>query len=240
MPAPVILHGRIARLEPLAPHHVPGLIAAAAALDGPAGFTVVPHGEQEARTYVFQAEAAQLAGTALAFAIVTLADECVVGATRFTRLDYWQGPLTWPLSAEPVTSLPGGAIPDAVEIGNTWLTPAVRGGQVNLDSKLLLLTHAFDSWGVRRVTLRADARNLRSRAAIERLGAVSDGVRRAHSRGLDGAVRDTAFYSILCDEWPGVCGRIIEQLAARAALRQAPLIPATAAVLRPLASSPIG
>ncbi|MBC7299865.1 MAG: GNAT family N-acetyltransferase [Nocardia sp.] len=238
MPAPVILHGRIARLEPLAPHHVPGLIAAAATLDG-SGFTVVPHGEQEARTYVFQAEAAQLAGTALAFAIVTVADECVVGATRFTRLDYWQGPLTWPLSAEPVTALPGGAIPDAVEIGNTWLTPAVRGGQVNLESKLLLLAHAFDDWGVRRVTLRADARNQRSRAAIERLGAVSDGVRRAHSRGLDGAVRDTAFYSILHDEWPGVRGRIHEQLAARA-MRCAPLMPAVPESLRPLASSPIG
>lgn len=233
MPAPVILHGRIARLEPLAPHHVPGLAVAAAAL-GPAGFTIVPHGDQEARTYVFQAEAAQLAGTTLAFAIVTVEDECVVGATRFTRLDYWQGPLTWPLSAEPVTALPGGSIPDAVEIGNTWLTPAVRGGVVNLEAKLLMLTHAFDGWGVRRVTLRADARNLRSRAAIERLGAVSDGVRRAHSRGLDGAVRDTAFYSILHDEWPGVRLRITEQLAAR--VRRAPLIPATAEALRPLAA----
>ncbi|MFI8975801.1 GNAT family N-acetyltransferase [Nocardia asteroides] len=239
MPAPVILDGRIARLEPLAPHHVPGLVAAATALDGTAGFTIVPHGEQEARTYVFQAEAAQLAGTALAFAIVLVDDECVVGATRFTRLDYWQGPLTWPLSAEPATVAPGGAIPDAVEIGNTWLTPAVRGGVVNLESKLLMLTHAFDSWGVRRVTLRADARNLRSRAAIERLGAVSDGVRRAHSRGLDGAVRDTAFYSILHDEWAGVRTRITEQLTARTAMRRAPLIPATAEALRPLAF-PIG
>ncbi|APE34297.1 GNAT family N-acetyltransferase [Nocardia mangyaensis] len=234
MPAPVILDGRIVRLEPLAPHHVPGLVAAAAALGSPAGFTIVPHGDQEARTYVFQAEAAQLAGTALAFAIITVADDCVVGATRFTRLDYWQGPLSWPLSAEPVTALPGGSIPDAVEIGNTWLTPAVRGGQVNLEAKLLLLSHAFDSWGVRRVSLRADARNQRSRAAIERLGAVSDGVRRAHSRGLDGAVRDTAFYSILHDEWPGVRLRILEQLAARA-LRRAPLIPATPASLRALA-----
>ena len=133
MPAPVILHGRIARLEPLAPHHVPGLTAASVAL-GPAGFTVVPHGEQEARTYVFQAESAQLAGTALAFAIVTVDDDCVVGATRFTRLDYWQGPLSWPLAAEPVTALPGGSIPDAVEIGNTWLTPAARGSMVRAAS----------------------------------------------------------------------------------------------------------
>ncbi|MFD3510199.1 GNAT family N-acetyltransferase [Nocardia sp. NPDC058666] len=239
MPAPVILHGRIARLEPLAPHHVPGLVTAATALHGPAGFTVVPHGEQEAHTYVFQAQAAQAAGTALAFAIVTVSDNCVVGATRFTRLDYWQGPLTWPLSSEPVTALPGGAIPDAVEIGNTWLTPAVRGGQVNLESKLMLLTHAFDSWGVRRVSLRADARNVRSRAAIERLGAVSDGVRRAHSRGLDGEVRDTAFYSILHEEWAGVRGRIHEQLAARA-MRCAPLIPAIPEALRPMASSQPG
>lgn len=67
-----------------------------------------------------------------------------------------------------------------------------------------MLRHAFETWGVRRISFRADARNLRSRAAIERLGATCEGIRRAHSRGLDGVVRNTAFYSILDEEWPTV------------------------------------
>ncbi|MFF0546675.1 GNAT family N-acetyltransferase [Nocardia thailandica] len=219
MPAPVTLAGRLVRLEPLAPHHVPGLVHASASVVDATGFTVVPRGEQEAIRYVDQARAALETGTALAFAVVTTADETVVGATRFTRLDYWQGPLVWPLSLETAGSLVGAVDPDAVEIGNTWLAPAVRGGTVNLESKLLLLGHAFDHWRVRRVSLRADARNLRSRTAIERLGAVSDGIRRAHSRGLDGQVRDTAFYSILSEEWPTVYARITDQLAARVSAR---------------------
>ncbi|GGK32387.1 N-acetyltransferase [Nocardia camponoti] len=223
MPAPAPLPGRIVRLEPLAYQHVPGLATAAEALGDPTGFTLVPHGIDEARTYVDKAQAAWAAGKALAFAIVAHSHNTVgaaggvVGATRFVQLDYWQGPLTWPLPSEPVPPAPD-AVPDAVEIGNTWLTPAARGGLVNLESKLLLLQHAFDTWGVQRVTLRADARNARSRAAIERLGAVSDGVLRAHSRGFDGAVRDTAFYSILRDEWPRVRSTILDQLAARQAL----------------------
>ncbi len=96
------------------------------------------------------------------------------------------------------------AVPDAAEIGNTWIAGAARGTGINTEAKYLMFRHAFEVWGVRRITLRADARNTRSRIAIERLGATCEGVRRAHSRGLDGAVRDTAFYSVLDDEWPTV------------------------------------
>ncbi len=65
-----------------------------------------------------------------------------------------------------------------------------------------MLTHAFDAWGVLRVTLKTDARNTRSRRAIERIGGRFEGIRRAHARALDGAVRDTAYYSIVAAEWP--------------------------------------
>ena len=67
-----------------------------------------------------------------------------------------------------------------------------------------MLTHAFEGWQVRRVTLKTDARNVRSRTAIERLGAKFDGILRAHMPAFDGGVRDTAFYSILATEWPAV------------------------------------
>lgn len=77
-----------------------------------------------------------------------------------------------------------------------------------------MLRHAFEVWGVQRISLRADARNTRSRAAIERLGATCEGVRRAHSRGLDGEVRSTAFYSILSEEWEAVRDIIELRIAA--------------------------
>ncbi|MFF0491588.1 GNAT family N-acetyltransferase [Nocardia sp. NPDC003482] len=204
MPAPVTLTGRRVRLETLAPHHVPGLAEAGAGGRDAYAFTPVPQGLDEAAHYVSQAAAGHAAGTVLAFAIVSNADGRVLGSTRFSRFDYWQGPLVWPI----VHGLPCGdpvhAIPDAAEIGNTWLSVQARGSGANLESKFLLLRHAFEEWRVRRIAMRADVRNLRSRIAIERLGATSDGIRRAHSRGLDGQVRSTAFYSILDEEWPTV------------------------------------
>ncbi|MEV6069616.1 GNAT family protein [Nocardia sp. NPDC052001] len=217
MPVPLTLTGRLVRLEPLAPQHASGVAEAAQGNRDAYGFTPVPHGVDEALDYVAQALAGHAAGTSLAFAIIAVASGRVLGSTRFTRFDYWQGPMVWPL----VHGLPPGdplmAVPDAAEIGNTWLAPDARGAGINLESKLLLLQHAFETWRVRRISMRADVRNTRSRLAIERLGATSDGVRRAHSRGLDGEVRSTAFYSILDEEWPTVRATIERQLSAQPA-----------------------
>lgn len=204
MPAPVTLSGRLVRLEPLAPHHAPELAEAAAEHRDAYVFTSVPHGLDEARHYIDVALTAQAGGSALPFAMVGLADNRVIGSTRFVKLAYWQGPLVWPPQTGVPTGDPAHAVPDAGEIGNTWLSARSQGTGINAESKLLMLQHAFEVWRVRRVSLRADVRNLRSRIAIERLGATSEGVRRAHSRGMDGAVRSTAFYSILDDEWPAV------------------------------------
>lgn len=217
MPVPVLLAGRFVRLEPLAPHHAPGLAEATRGTRDDFAFTPVPNGLDEAIDYIAAAVAGHAAGTSLAFAIIAAASGRVLGSTRFTRFDYWQGPVVWPL----VHGLPSGdpllATPDAAEIGNTWLSPEARGAGINLESKLLLLAHAFEVWRVRRIAMRADVRNHRSRMAIERLGATSDGVRRAHSRGLDGAVRSTAFYSILDEEWPTVRATIEGQMSRRPA-----------------------
>ncbi|MFE4591450.1 GNAT family N-acetyltransferase [Streptomyces laurentii] len=213
MPVPVVLAGRTVRLEPLAMRHAEG-IAWAGALDRAAyAYTSVPHGLDASCDYIARALAEQAAGRVLPFALVNPLNGRVLGATRFLELDYWRGPLVWP----PVTGVPDGdpltAVPDAVEIGNTWIAGEARGTGVNTEAKYLMLRHAFETWGVRRVSMRADARNARSRVAIERLGATCEGVRRAHSRGLDGVVRDTAFYSVLDEEWSAVRGMIELRMA---------------------------
>lgn len=98
-----------------------------------------------------------------------------------------------------------------VEIGTTFLHPDVRGGVVNAEAKLLMLEHAFDSGAVR-VQFRVDTRNLRSQAAVTRLGAVREGVLRRDRLTWTGYVRDTVYYSILRDEWTAVRERITAYL----------------------------
>lgn len=228
MPVPVSLLGRSVRLEPLDVRHIEPLAAAAAEDRSSYAFTPVPHGIEATARYVAEALAAQEAGRAVPFATVRVSDGTVVGSTRFCELDYWQGPVIWPPAPRGPVGDPLSAIPDAAEIGATWLSARAQGTGINTEAKLLMLRHAFDVWGVRRISMRADARNARSRAAIERLGAVLEGVHRAHTRGLDGLVRGTAFYSILDEEWP--VARV--QLELRASTPRIPVEPA-----RPLISA---
>jgi len=236
MPESVFLHGRTVRLEPLAERHIEALAAASAEDRSSYAFTPVPHGVEATAEYVAQALAAQQAGRALPFATVRVADGMVIGSTRFCEMDYWQGPVIWPPAPRGPVGDPLAAVPDAVEIGATWLSPSAQGTGSNTEAKLLMLRHAFGTWGVRRVSMRADARNARSRAAIERLGAVLDGVHRAHTRGLDGLVRGTAFYSILDEEWPAARDRLEQRVSAPQPLSQ-PLSQPLVAELRPLISA---
>jgi RimJ/RimL family protein N-acetyltransferase len=99
-----------------------------------------------------------------------------------------------------------------VEIGWTWITPAFQRTAVNTEAKLLQLTYAFETLGAGRVALKTDGRNERSQAAIARLGAVREGTLRRHMRLPDGYVRDTVYFSILADEWPGVKARLEERV----------------------------
>jgi RimJ/RimL family protein N-acetyltransferase len=103
--------------------------------------------------------------------------------------------------------------PDAVEIGFTWLAASAQRTSCNTEAKYLLLRHAFEIWGVHRVRLRTDARNDRSRRAIERLGAKLDGLLRGDVPASDCTVRTTASYSILAEEWPEVAARLKAFLA---------------------------
>lgn len=100
-----------------------------------------------------------------------------------------------------------------VEIGGTWYAPEAQGSFVNPTAKLLLLGHAFAS-GAERVELKTDALNARSRAAMLKLGCTFEGIHRHHMRRPDGSWRDTAWYSILREEWPAVRGKLETRLAA--------------------------
>ncbi|HEY3331551.1 MAG TPA: GNAT family protein [Capsulimonadaceae bacterium] len=98
------------------------------------------------------------------------------------------------------------------EIGWTWLTPRVWRSAVNTECKLLLLTYCFENLGFIRVQLKTDARNERSQQAIERLGAIREGVLRKHRILNDGYIRDSVYYSIVDDEWPKVKANLVRKL----------------------------
>jgi len=202
--APVVLQGLHVRLEPLALAHVPALCRAAAGPRDTYAFTVVPVTEAAMRAYVETALAEQAARRAMPFATVDTAGT-VVGSTRFGNIEFW----AWP-PGNPHQR--GAEVPDAVEIGWTWLAASAQRTAVNTEAKLLMLTHAFETWRVHRVALMTDARNARSRAAIVRLGAQADGVLRAQRPATDGGIRDTAAYSILEAEWPAVKARLRARL----------------------------
>lgn len=203
--ADLVLEGRTVRLEPLEHRHIEGLVAAAAARD-PALYrwSPVPRTPAEATRYVETALAWREAGSAVPFATVRRADGAVIGSTRFWNLERW----AWP----PGHPLHGRATPDACEIGYTWLAEAAVRTAANTEAKLLMLTHAFESWDVLRVCFHADARNERSRAAIERIGGRLEGILRAHRISAELTPRDSARYSILATEWPDVRERLTRLL----------------------------
>jgi RimJ/RimL family protein N-acetyltransferase len=203
----VELRGGSVVLEPLRLEHVGGLVAAASGDRSTYGFTEVPDGEAAMATYVEDLVADQAEGFALPFAIRLAVTGPVVGSTRLFDLASWPHPATRRGGVAP------GATPDVAEIGGTWLAASVQRSSVNTTCKRLLLGHAFDTWGVERVCLQTDSRNERSRAAIERIGARFEGIRRAHKRATDGTARDSAFFSILRSEWPEVRARLDERLA---------------------------
>ena len=205
MPRVVTLTGSRVRLEPLTAGHVDDLVRAAGESRASYGFTLVPDGRAAMESYVEAALRDQRAGWALPFAVAERRTGQVVGSTRFLDLDYWSWPPAWPPGRPGggVTPRPD-AVPSVAEIGSTWLSAATQGTGVNAGCKLLMLGHAFETWGVARVTMKTDVRNARSRHAIERAGGRFEGIRRAHARAVDGSVRDTAYYSVIASEWPEV------------------------------------
>jgi N-acetyltransferase len=208
---PLTLQGQHVRLEPLGPGHIDGLHAV---IEGPRhtfGLTPVPRNRAELEAYVAAALEDQRRTVGLPFATLDARTGRVVGTTRFGSLEFWPIP-----PGSTVPQRPPG-VPYAVEIGWTWLAPDAQRTAINTEAKRLMLAHAFDRWEVYRVTLKTDARNVRSRTAIERIGCRLDGVLRAHSPSADGGPRDAAIYSMLAREWPEARARLDGRLARGAA-----------------------
>lgn len=209
---PTLTAGAV-RLEPLTPAHLAALVRARSSGSEEAfafAFSSAPASEDGMRAWIAAALARKAAGEVVPFAIVDRAREEVVGSTRFVLERF-----VWPDGRAPRGGAPDAV--DAVEIGWTWLAPHAQGTALNATAKLLMLTHAFETWRVVRVSFKTDARNERSRRAVLRLGARLDGVLRAWGPSADGAcVRDTAFFSILDHEWPAVKRGLDERLRAGA------------------------
>lgn len=202
------LTGTHIRLEPLALEHVDGLASASAVDPSLYRWSAVPRGVEQVRRYVESALAMQSAGVAVPFATIRLADNAIVGSTRFFDIERW----AWP-AGHPRASL---TTPDVCEIGYTWLAASAIRSAVNTEAKLLMLTHAFESWQVFRVCFHTDARNDRSAAAIERIGGKPEGILRAHRLATDFVARDSKRFSIVADEWPATKARLQGLLASRA------------------------
>ena len=199
------LSGDVVRLEPLTPGHVPGLRRAAEGA-GPNAFAAVPTPD-EVEDYVVRSLARRDAGAYAPFAQIEAATGRVVGHTAYLTPRWMDGGRLF-----------------AVEIGSTWLAPAARGTAVNPAAKLLLMTQAFESWGVDRVDIKTDARNEAARAAIAATGATFEAVLRAWQPSLapgeEGLVRDTAMFSVTPPEWPRVRARLKERIERRRASRR--------------------
>jgi RimJ/RimL family protein N-acetyltransferase len=189
---PVTLEGTLVRLEPLELAHVDELwpVAAEPELWRFTMNRVATRADLE--RYVRTALDEHERGTALPFITRLRATGAAIGSTRFANI-----------------------APEhrRVEIGWTWVGGAWQRSGANVDAKRQMLTHAFERWGVMRVELKTSHLNRRSRQAMLRLGAVEEGALRRHAINDDGSVRDTVYYSILDDEWPGVRDALDRRLA---------------------------
>jgi N-acetyltransferase len=143
--------------------------------------------KDELQAWIDTAIDANERGTEMNFAIIDESSQSAIGTTSFYRV-----------------------VPEhkRLELGKIWLGAPYRRTHINTAAKYLLLSHAFETLLANRVELNTDARNLRSQRAMERLGAVRDGVLRSHTIMRDGFVRDTMSYSFTINDWPATKIRI--------------------------------
>jgi RimJ/RimL family protein N-acetyltransferase len=189
-PDRITLAGRFVRLEPIHERHRDDLLAAAG--QDPATFRYMSSdlsvGAAAWPDYLADAQRPEY----VAWVTVDAATGRAIGSTRFGDIAPEHG---------------------RVEIGWTWIAPSHQRTAANTEAKLLQLGYAFDELGATRVALKTDGRNLRSQAAIERLGALREGTLRRHLRMPDGFIRDTVYFSVLAEEWPAVKARLEKRLA---------------------------
>ena len=201
---PITLSGRFVSLAPLSLNHIQALTQAAKGNESLFKWTYVPQGIAGMRSYVEKAILGTQEGNMSAYAILDATTGRALGSTRFWNIQYWDWPQTHSRS--------GNKFPDVCEIGHTWLTAGAIRTPVNTEAKLLLLSHAFETWGTLRVCFQTDARNERSRAAIQRIGGKFEGIVRAERLASDFTVRDTARFSILDSEWNEIKAQLQSRL----------------------------
>ncbi len=199
----IVLTGRDVVLRPPVRGDAEALAKAASESREEYGYTPVPEGPDRARVYIDHALRMRKEGLRYPFAIIYLGR--IVGSTSFWDVQPWNWPAGSPMQRQDR--------PDVCEIGSTWLAASAQRTRCNTEAKFLLLSHAFETWAVHRVMLRTDARNSRSRAAIERLGVKFEGIHRADKPAEDGSVRDSAFFSIVAAEWLGVKAKLVEKMS---------------------------
>jgi N-acetyltransferase len=201
---PLTLTGDHIQLVPLDLHHADALVAAAAVDPSLYQWSTVPQGKPAVLAYIAKALAWRDAGTAVPFATVRKSDGAIIGSTRFFDIERW----AWPEGH----ARHGRPHPDACEIGYTWLTPSAIRTAANTEAKFLMLRHAFEAWQMLRVCLHTDARNLRSQAAIQRIGGKFEGLLRSHRMATDFIARDSHRFSIIAAEWPELKPRLVQLL----------------------------
>ena len=189
---PIILGGKVVRLEPLSESHVPDLTISGQdeSIWQYMLYNTI-HTEQQMRSWVLDLLDRQTKGTDLPFAVIHLESGRVIGATRY-------------LNIRPQDR--------TLEIGGTWYAVEFQRTAVNTEYKYLLLKYAFERLECIRVQFKTDLRNERSQRALERIGAVKEGILRSHIITPDGFIRDSVFYSVLASEWPVVKARLEEKL----------------------------
>jgi N-acetyltransferase len=189
---PITLNGQSIRLEPLRIDHTPELAAVGLHPElwrlQPSPITT----EDEMRSYVQTALDDQQRGSGLPFVMVDAQTKQVIGSTRYMDIALAHFRL---------------------EIGATWLTPTQHRSSANTEAKLLLLSHAFETLGIKRVVFKTEALNEQSRRALARIGAVEEGTFRQHLYTTSGRARDMVYFSILSQEWPGVKAALTAKLA---------------------------
>ncbi|MEP7212051.1 MAG: GNAT family protein [Acidobacteriota bacterium] len=188
---PVILESSRVRMEPLEARHIDDLTEFAFK-DGVWQWTAnIVNARDDLQRYVDRALEEQARGVSLPFVTVDRESASVVGSTRFGNIDRENR---------------------KAEIGWTWVDPAWQRTYINTEAKLLMLTHAFETWKCIRVELKTDALNARSRAAIRRIGATEEGILRNHMITESGRFRDTVYFSIVENEWPEVKNNLTAML----------------------------
>jgi N-acetyltransferase len=187
-----VLEGELVRLEPMTLDHEEGLWEASRDPRTWRWLSVEqPRTRAELHAYLEAALASAADGTEMPLVTIRQADGRVLGSTRY-------------LALRPEHR--------SIEIGWTWLTPEAWGTGVNVEAKLLMLEHAFETLGCLRVELKTDARNERSRGALAALPAQFEGVHRKAMLVRGGQRRDSAWYSVIDDEWPEVRANLLRRL----------------------------